>query len=200
MRQIGLAMQMYTTDFNDVLPPAYPPSYAPAYSMALQPYARSTRVWSMWRCPVDVKRHSGCSAYYTRSYAINIRISYTYGGNNNQTSYVKQKMIEDPSGTILVAERPNVVNCIDGISNSDIACPSAGNGPDTPCKPDSWGRDQANALDSDTPAVFYARPWHLDGFNYLFCDGHVEWLPPRKTVGNGTLGAPKGMWTPVKGD
>jgi len=37
-------------------------------------------------------------------------------------------------------------------------------------------------------------------FNYLFCDGHVEFLSGASTVGSGTLAAPKGLWTTVNGD
>lgn len=32
-------------------------------------------------------------------------------------------------------------------------------------------------------------------FNYLFCDGHVEFLHPDDTIGNGTYDRPEGFWT-----
>ena len=41
---------------------------------------------------------------------------------------------------------------------------------------------------------------HGKQFNYLFCDGHVQALAIEQTVGTGTLAAPAGMWTVIKGD
>jgi prepilin-type processing-associated H-X9-DG protein len=41
---------------------------------------------------------------------------------------------------------------------------------------------------------------HSGGWNYLFCDGHVNWLRPEATIGTGTLQDPKGMWTCAEGD
>ncbi len=38
-------------------------------------------------------------------------------------------------------------------------------------------------------------PWHVNQWNYLFCDGHVKLQEPSATVGTGTWNAPKGMWT-----
>ena len=37
-------------------------------------------------------------------------------------------------------------------------------------------------------------------FNYLFCDGHAESLTIERTVGNGTLTSPRGMWTAIPND
>jgi prepilin-type N-terminal cleavage/methylation domain-containing protein/prepilin-type processing-associated H-X9-DG protein len=42
--------------------------------------------------------------------------------------------------------------------------------------------------------------WHLGMNNYLFCDGHVEALPPLKTIGNGSITAPLFMWTATPND
>lgn len=58
----------------------------------------------------------------------------------------------------------------------------------------------------------------MDGWNYLFCDGHVKWLKPKVTIStpgvdystskvlangsncNGTIQFPCGMWTIDDGD
>ena len=43
-------------------------------------------------------------------------------------------------------------------------------------------------------------PIHLEGWNYLFVDGHVKWLRPEKTVGTGSVTDPKGFWTVTEND
>lgn len=43
-------------------------------------------------------------------------------------------------------------------------------------------------------------PIHSDGWNYLFCDGHVKWYRPEETIGTGTMASPKGLWTIADGD
>jgi len=37
-------------------------------------------------------------------------------------------------------------------------------------------------------------------FNYLYCDGHVDFTDGLSTVGTGTLSLPKGAWTSEPGD
>jgi len=41
---------------------------------------------------------------------------------------------------------------------------------------------------------------HTDGWNYLYCDGHVKWERPELTVGTGTPLNPAGPWTLKDGD
>jgi prepilin-type processing-associated H-X9-DG protein len=41
---------------------------------------------------------------------------------------------------------------------------------------------------------------HRSRFNYLFHDGHVQSLKIEETIGTGTTGNPKGMWTIAVGD
>jgi prepilin-type processing-associated H-X9-DG protein len=56
----------------------------------------------------------------------------------------------------------------------------------------------ANTLDlaPDATGKFpssIAGPRHLDGYNFLYADGHVKWLPPSKatdTSGGGADGSP----------
>ena len=43
----------------------------------------------------------------------------------------------------------------------------------------------------ETSGTFHGK----DYFNYLFVDGHVEFLERFKTQGNGVPSAPQGMWT-----
>jgi prepilin-type processing-associated H-X9-DG protein len=112
-------------------------------------------------------------------------------------------VVRDPSGTLLLVENPHgqqmegnnwTCACI----GPQVALGGAANGDlyqiDTtapPQNPGSMGGVNQGAL------LYKA---HNDRFNYLFCDGHVQALAVEDTVGTGTLAAPAGMWTVIKGD
>jgi prepilin-type processing-associated H-X9-DG protein len=83
--------------------------------------------------------------------------------------------------TILVAENPRNNNAFGNNNGSEVGQP---------------------AWQTNPPPVGLGRPLHFDGYNYLFCDGHVKWLRPENTVdGNpndslvGTMEDAFGMWT-----
>jgi prepilin-type N-terminal cleavage/methylation domain-containing protein/prepilin-type processing-associated H-X9-DG protein len=101
----------------------------------------------------------------------------------------KASVVDDPAGTILLVEEPNIQNvagniwpciCLGPKGSGDLyqldPSPSAKN----------FGNDQYGL--------------HSRRFNYLFHDNHVQPLKLEQTVGTGTLDIPKGMWTVRKGD
>jgi prepilin-type processing-associated H-X9-DG protein len=101
----------------------------------------------------------------------------------------KTSVLRDPSGTILLAEEPNIQNVVGNI------WPCICNGPkgagdlfemDPAADAKNFGNDQYGI--------------HSQRFNYLFHDNHVEALRIEQTVGKGTLNAPQGMWTVTAGD
>jgi prepilin-type processing-associated H-X9-DG protein len=102
--------------------------------------------------------------------------------------------VEDPVGTILLAEQPNGRN----ICGNDWPSFCAGPGPNVP-----------SGLTSDCVQIgppgsqsYGENAYGLHGrrFNYLFHDGHVSTLKTTDTVGRGTLIDPRGMWTMILGD
>jgi prepilin-type processing-associated H-X9-DG protein len=115
---------------------------------------------------------------------------------------VNSAAIDDPSGTILVCERPATWNNYGYDSMADCGCPDSSiGGGDLFCNGGKYSYGQV-------PAGYPAKlPWHSGGWNYLFVDGHVQWLKPEQTIGVGTarsgpptLSHPYGMWTPQRGD
>ena len=90
--------------------------------------------------------------------------------------------ISDPSDTIMVAEHPEIWNNFGYVSRSGVACP------------DSTGASCSYCASSEPygQATSYSGPWHFGGWNYLFVDGHVQWLRPEKTLGSGAFGGLKG--------
>jgi prepilin-type N-terminal cleavage/methylation domain-containing protein/prepilin-type processing-associated H-X9-DG protein len=218
LKQIGVAMEMYQSDYNGWFPPAARADGTP-FDVLLSPYVSGghyvsfapglvSGTWvKVWQCPMDRQTHDNQPAS-PRSYAINIDLDAsgfdmmftTEAGGIKPGLGVALASIGDPSGTIAVAERPNLANNYGYTSNADCGCPDATSGPYSPyCSNGSFFFDQANRGDS------YAHPWHSGGWNYLFVDGHVQWLTVWQTLGKagktpGTPGQPFGMWTPTGSD
>jgi prepilin-type N-terminal cleavage/methylation domain-containing protein/prepilin-type processing-associated H-X9-DG protein len=226
LRQIGIALQMYADDFRGWLPPAardrgdlnqdgatYDRIVAPYMSSAVgadvtHPNLKSQWV-VVWKCPMDrIPRLD--PTVPPRSYSLNIDLDNFTGTRGVMTGYgtpgfgglgVNLAGIDDPSGTIMVAERPSSYNDYGYDANCDVGCPDAkvGCSNDPFCKGGQYNYDQDNS--GQYP------PWHFGGWNYLFVDGHVQWLKPEQTLGKGkgkippgTLCNPYGMWTPQLGD
>jgi prepilin-type N-terminal cleavage/methylation domain-containing protein/prepilin-type processing-associated H-X9-DG protein len=104
--------------------------------------------------------------------------SGTSGHPRHQTS-VRAAMLLAPTETLAISERVNQNNTQGNQNQSQI--PHAG--------PAQFLANQPNA-----PT---AQSYHLNGFNFLFADGHVEWLLPLKTLGR-TNQIPQlqtGAWT-----
>lgn len=105
---------------------------------------------------------------------------------------VKLAAIPRPAETLLLAERPSssgvpssdptyVNNVFGAYSGSYVQNTSGTNGQDT-AKP--------------------GKPIHLEGWNYLFSDGHVKWLRPEQTrvgvTGNLAQRVPGNLWARIK--
>ncbi|HVM59766.1 MAG TPA: DUF1559 domain-containing protein [Verrucomicrobiae bacterium] len=225
LRQIGVAIQMYEDDFRGWIPPAARADGV-TYDRLVAPYMASvsagifaenlnSRWIAVWKCPTDKIPHyniagTGGASQPPRSYSINIRLdNFTskFGmfdpmGSSLGGLGVSSAAIDDPSGTILVCERPATWNCYGYDSMADCGCPdSSVGGGDLFC---SGGKYTYGQVPAGYPAKL---PWHSGGWNYLFVDGHVQWLEPRQTIGVGapkapkpTLSTPAGMWTPQRGD
>jgi prepilin-type processing-associated H-X9-DG protein len=159
----------------------------------------------VFKCPTDRLAHNN-PLESPRSYAMNVRLDNFTGLRGMMTDVglgVNSAGIDDPSGTIMVAERPNTANLYDYVANSDCGCPDSSSGGDIYCK---GATGEYGQITSGYPGNYNAKlPWHSNGWNYLFVDGHVEWLLPAATLGGvkkaaGTMGTPFGMWTPQRGD
>jgi prepilin-type processing-associated H-X9-DG protein len=105
----------------------------------------------------------------------------------------KTSALQDPVGTILLAELPNGRNA----AGNDWPSFCAGPGTAVPggVTPDCV---QVNPSGQNYGAAAYGL--HGKRFNYLFHDSHVQILRTTDTVGTGTTNAPLGMWTMVRGD
>jgi prepilin-type N-terminal cleavage/methylation domain-containing protein/prepilin-type processing-associated H-X9-DG protein len=101
----------------------------------------------------------------------------------------KTTVVKDPTGTILLAEEPNIQNVVGNI------WPCICNGPK--------GSGDLYQLDPSPDAKNFGNDQygiHSKRFNYLFHDNHVQALRIEQTLRTGSLLNPKGMWTVTAGD
>lgn len=105
----------------------------------------------------------------------------------------KTSVVQDYSGTILLAEQP----CGNNVDGNIWPCISLG-----PFGNSGTGNGELYQIDPLDPnnegLALYQR--HGNRFNYLFTDNHVEALQTNQTVGSGTIALPRGMWTLQSGD
>ena len=90
---------------------------------------------------------------------------------------VRARMIQDPTDTIVISERPapaNIAGCND-----------------------TYTLNAPNEHFDQTSGLVTLQDFHNGMVNYQFLDGHVETLPPAKTLGttNITTSLQTGMWT-----
>jgi len=208
LKQIGVAIQMYEDDFRGWIPPAERLSDGASYDRLIAPYmSGSTAVtnphhqWAyVFHCPSDKLAHNN-PLESPRSYSMNIQLDpVNYGMMTTVGLGANSANVDDTSSTILVAERPNIYNLYDYDAVSDCGCPDSTAGGPPFCKQGFEYGQITSSHNTDYPATL---PLHIGGWNYLFCDGHVQWLTPQQTLGHGngkippgTLGQPYGMWDP----
>ena len=201
LKQIGLAFAQYTQDYDERYPGAYNfnASAAPVLSWdkAIEAYAGITVAQGasplIFKCPSDTTV-SNFAVLPTRSYSMP-RPNGTSGGmagtivGTGATSYAvgySQAEVGKPSETLMVAEAP--------FSSSYFGNPSSSvvDRPLTNSAATLVGQDRSNP----------GTPSHLEGWNYLFVDGHVKWLRPERTIGPAGVatGNPQGMWSIAEND
>jgi prepilin-type N-terminal cleavage/methylation domain-containing protein/prepilin-type processing-associated H-X9-DG protein len=209
LKQIGLAMMQYTQDYDETLPTAGSPSGTVppnVWDVCIAPYT-GVRVAgnaspAIFHCPSDpVEKDSYGSS--TKSYNIPYLGNYYYSSSvpydsskfSNASAVfgfdststptlirgVNLAAIPQPAETILVAEMPSGGTYFNPYGlYSYVQGPTGTN-----------GQDRGNP----------GQQSHFDGWNYLFCDGHVKWMRPLQTLGSATdptVTKPDNMWSRMK--
>jgi len=111
----------------------------------------------------------------------------------------KVSQVNDPAGTILLAELANGRN----MAGNDWPCFCSGPGPRIPGSASedcvqTTPQPNISATGHTYGSVSYGL--HSQRFNYLFHDGHIGLHKTTATVGAGTDANPQGMWTMAPGD
>ena len=161
-RQIGLALTQYTQDYDEtlVVNDFYNAQGGPdCYIGLLQPYIKNLQVFV---CPDDSAPMTALGNRKT-SYVLNNSYSNNaaIGGMFEQFAVSSLASVEDPSGTIFIADgaAPNSTGAAYGFQIYTILGPSATTNP-----PYLLGQ-QGSVMGR-----------HSKGANCAFMDGHVKWM------------------------
>ena len=199
MKQLGLAMIQYAQDYDErfVSPWGFgSASSEVSWDVKLNAYtsvkllnntAQSNTL--IYECPSDTVARA-YTGYGKRSYALPELMEGDWAWPNPYSEGVRKghmlSVFEAPATTFMMVEQQAPVNTLSNINGA--VCRRPGDATDS-----SGGVYKDQSAGGLTPV-------HLEGWNYLFIDGHVKWLRPEKTIGNGTLTAPQGMWTILAND
>jgi prepilin-type N-terminal cleavage/methylation domain-containing protein/prepilin-type processing-associated H-X9-DG protein len=114
----------------------------------------------------------------------------------------KLSEFSNTAGTLQLVEMHSTQSAI-GAANSAVVMRPASTSTAPGCSGPTQGSSYCGQDFVGPGTTTFGEPAHLEGWNYLFADGHVKWLRPEATVGmsaGGTVKAPKGYWTIAAGD
>jgi prepilin-type processing-associated H-X9-DG protein len=174
LKQIGIGFMQYTQDYDERLPlqdytvKVGTTDYHCFWAEQLQPYVKSYQVYL---CP-SLTNTSGTAWYttpangydkYKVQYNVNTLFPKNIPGYNTIPNYTNYdiRVMSDSGGvsaTLVALDKPTETIFAYDANNSTYY----------------YGWTQGNPTGSST----YVAPRHLDGSNWLFCDGHVKWYRP----------------------
>jgi prepilin-type N-terminal cleavage/methylation domain-containing protein/prepilin-type processing-associated H-X9-DG protein len=185
-RQIGLAVMMYTEDWDQAYPLyVHAPGHTIYWHHMVEPYAKSR---SIFVCPsVKSRPARDLSDFFNAGYGVNYLHVIMYGPGWAWTKDPKDQgpqrvaSLPRPADTLMVADSQANRGSVAGKGWPAIYCViSVPGGP-------TWHTD-----------VGVDKTWgladrHNEGGNYVFADGHAKWLR-RDTVLNAPREPGKELW------
>jgi prepilin-type N-terminal cleavage/methylation domain-containing protein/prepilin-type processing-associated H-X9-DG protein len=249
MKQLGVGLTLFTSDHEEMYPPAVYSSGDVTYQLSWDDYIHRyiggtagdddlvmgvtspERTPKVLRCPADRIEFPKAEQWLNqfaarRSYSMNwagpnfmvnssgaplpagnvkgVGVFYnlrTTAPNtfNWEPRGFKVAQVPDQTGTILLAELANGRN----MAGNDWPSFCAGPGPALPSGvTEDCVQTTRVANISSTGNTYGSISYglHSKRFNYLFHDGHVGLYQTSLTIGSGTIGDPRGMWTMAPGD
>ena len=183
LKQIGLGILQYTQDYDEYMPVGTTGNGTGGWAGQIYPYVKSLQIFA---CPSDYSPASSFADTVKCSYFMNGNLA----GNFGVILPTNLAKMNASSVTVLAGEVFSTTASaarISGASNpsTDIRSPLA-DGLNTPNYAAGYftgrmgNRPFLGGAATDSPAV----ATHLEGSNFLACDGHVKWLRGEK-VSNG---------------
>ena len=206
LKSLGTCALMYSNDNQDYMIPwkEDPAATSSAFERKMFPYlAKKSNAYNdpknmAFRCPSDPNAPGNTTGWAVRSYAYNgshgnyatdsLKIEASLWYSVGTSMYLKKiTQIPATSSVFFLVERPNPLNIrVDQTSSGVAYCPV----------------DQQKDFIGTT--FIENKTSHNGKWNYLFVDGHVDFIAPRLTIGtSGSVGqtqATRGMWTCTKND
>lgn len=178
MKQLGLADAQYRQDYDGRFTPGYiiVNGLYTSYGRSLQPYLKSAQIFA---CPSDDKpqrdTRGAIDDPFNRSYMTNPLVHGDAQGITYQGGITSPALSRLESEVTKTAQTLSMVEC----GFAPAVTPSAFNPyPQTADNNAGWMPFSAGSIPTmaqlDGTNMAYNR--HLEGANYLFCDGHVKWL------------------------
>ena len=206
MRQLGVMINLYAADHEGELPINYTVGSEVTWDDALSPYdgrnltaaqvsanrlrwpSVSRRASEVYRCPAEKLADMFDASVLLRSYTMP-RVGASTGNQGvfRDSAFLsgwegRLASLPEPTKTILLCELRANTKPLGGLTSIIV---------DAPLVPTRAAVQQDKNWTS---------PLHRQKWNYLMADGRVALLGESDTVGTGTLGVPRGMWTRVAGD
>ncbi len=171
-KQLGLALIMYRQDYDECYPyihwngTAWDPYKDWSFALETYPYVKSTKAWQCPSAPTSVGTVSAILNWdpdpaVTNPKNISNYVINSYIANyNGTTAPLADSKVPQPSTTIAIAESAQqyAVWIVNGWGNV-YQTPS-----NSSCVWANWNCERQGFP-------------HFKGANYMFCDGHVKYLP-----------------------
>jgi len=153
-KQLGLAIQQYMSDYDQMLPMDQKANWAGNWKQDIQPYVKNLQIFC---CPSAKSRLTNSMLWNgAGTYGYNACYLSPYKDNIVWWVPVSETAINNPSETVMITE-----SCWIGTSAWDYSTQVY--------SPVNWKYGWINAY--DCPAFN-----HLDGANITWVDGHAKWM------------------------
>jgi prepilin-type N-terminal cleavage/methylation domain-containing protein/prepilin-type processing-associated H-X9-DG protein len=198
MKQIGLALLQYSQDYDEQFAHISYGGPNTTWDERINAYTTlKAGPWGanplMFQCPSDslARQFAGSPRTYSAAPGTVSTQNVQVNGSWNPAMFpgIKIAQLSSPATTLALVETSSETNWF-GNTNGSLS--------NAPYRAASNANQIVVGQLADSNSA--KTPLHFDGWNYLFCDGHVKFLRPERTIGNGTMTAPQGMWTLADND
>jgi prepilin-type N-terminal cleavage/methylation domain-containing protein/prepilin-type processing-associated H-X9-DG protein len=192
-KQLGTAIQMYTQDYDEMLPQGYNGTSKNSWGKVTVPYVKNTDIFTCPSAPQIKSRQPSVNHLFTGGYGCDRNIM----GANLGRSLAE---LTDPAGTFAVADTSRLKDTI--LSSGDNTKGDTWNSWVDPARPDTdWVCTPPGNWNNNTSTVYtqnsfdyFARPAprHAGGMTAIYADGHAKWSKIEAFLGPLPFGWPYG--------